>query len=173
MYVYEGIIFYKVVLQWHWVTSWKVYFVIILTLFYFAFQRFWGFGSKKDFLRAEIEKASSKSRIEQHTNCTATIHSGNRWTAIWLSQHKKWLVTHKKNFFWSQSHHQHLLNTTTKVTKHCNLLKRLASNHWEANFTTLLNSTYCCMFFLLWNTVVQYGIKSTTPKKLTDFIWVP
>ena len=32
---------------------------------------------------------------------------------------------------------QHLTNASSKVTKRCNLLRRLAGNHWGADFTTL------------------------------------
>ena len=51
------------------------------------------------------------------------------------------------------SYHQHLLKTAAKINKRCNLLKRLARNHWGADFTTLRTSTlalyfsvakYCC-----------------------------
>ena len=51
------------------------------------------------------------------------------------------------------SYHQHLLNTAAKIRKRCNLLQKLASNHWGADFTTFHTSTlaicfsvaeYCC-----------------------------
>ena len=35
------------------------------------------------------------------------------------------------------SYKQHLTDVSSKVTKQCNLLKRLASNHWGADFPTL------------------------------------
>ena len=35
------------------------------------------------------------------------------------------------------SYKQHLADVSSKVTKRCNLLKRLASNHWVADFSTL------------------------------------
>lgn len=51
------------------------------------------------------------------------------------------------------SYHQHLLNNAAKVSTRCNLLKRLASNHWCANFT---------------NTAVQYGAKAIIAKKVNN-----
>ena len=51
------------------------------------------------------------------------------------------------------SYHEHLANTTAKVSKLCNLLKKLANNHYGADFTTLRTSKfalfcpvaeYCC-----------------------------
>ena len=38
------------------------------------------------------------------------------------------------------SYKQHLTDVSSKVTKRCNLLKRLASNHWGADFPTLRTS---------------------------------
>ena len=38
------------------------------------------------------------------------------------------------------SYKQHLTDVSSKVTKRCNLLKRLASNHWGADFATLRTS---------------------------------
>ena len=38
------------------------------------------------------------------------------------------------------SYKQHLADVSSKVTKRCNLLKRLASNHWVADFSTLRTS---------------------------------
>ena len=38
------------------------------------------------------------------------------------------------------SYKQHLTDVSSKVTKRCNLLKRLAGNHWGADFSTLRSS---------------------------------
>ena len=38
------------------------------------------------------------------------------------------------------SYKQHLTDISSKVTKQCNLLKRLTSNHWGADFSTLRSS---------------------------------
>ena len=38
------------------------------------------------------------------------------------------------------SYKQHLTNVSSKVTKRCNLLKRLTSNHWGVDFSTLRSS---------------------------------
>ena len=43
-------------------------------------------------------------------------------------------------------YHQNLLNTAAKVSKRCNLLKKIASNHWGADFTTLHTSTLALCF---------------------------
>ena len=70
-----------------------------------------------------------------------------------LDRTPKYLVV---TFNHTLSYHQHLINTTAKVSKQCNLLKRHASNHWRANFTTLRTSTlalcfsvpeYCCLIW--------------------------
>ena len=39
------------------------------------------------------------------------------------------------------SYKQHLTDVSFKVTKQCNLLKRLAGNHWGADFLTLRSTT--------------------------------
>ena len=44
------------------------------------------------------------------------------------------------------SYHQHLQGTAGKVSKRCNLLKKIASNHLVSDVTTLRTTTFVLYF---------------------------
>ena len=73
---------------------------------------------------------------------------------------------HGDTFDRTLSYHQHLLNSTEKVSKRYNLLKRLPATTGEpiSQLCVLLHLLYV---FLLPNTGVQYGVKAITTRKLT------